>query len=100
MIRPWVFEFFPTVISSIDYTLTSGVENLTLAVGAGNINGTGNNLDNVIVGNAGDNVLTGNGGVDTLTGGGGANTFVFGTGDTGSTLGHRDLITDFVTGTD
>ena len=37
----------------------ANVENLTLAPGAGNINGTGNALDNVITGNSGDNVLTG-----------------------------------------
>jgi len=43
------------VISSISYSLPSGVENLTLASGAGNINGTGNALDNVIIGNQGNN---------------------------------------------
>ena len=37
-----------TVISSFNYALTSGVENLTLAATAGNISGTGNELDNVL----------------------------------------------------
>ena len=38
--------------------------------------------------------------MDTLTGNGGANTFVFADGDTGAVSGARDLITDFVPGTD
>lgn len=55
-----------TVIASISYTLPSGVENLTLAAGAGNINGTGNGLDNTIIGNESNNVLTGGTGTDTF----------------------------------
>jgi Ca2+-binding RTX toxin-like protein len=89
-----------TVLSSISYTLPNGVENLTLTTGAGNINATGNSLNNVIIGNDGNNILTGGAGVDTLTGGAGADIFVFADGDTGSTTGHRDTITDFVPGTD
>jgi Ca2+-binding RTX toxin-like protein len=79
--------------------LPSGVENLTLT-GTGNLNGTGNALDNVITGNAGNNILTGGAGVDTLTGNGGNDIFAFTDGDTGSSSGQRDLITDFVPGTD
>jgi Ca2+-binding RTX toxin-like protein len=37
-----------------------------LTNGAGNINGTGNALDNVIVGNESSNILTGGVGVDTF----------------------------------
>jgi Ca2+-binding RTX toxin-like protein len=72
---------------------------LTLT-GVNNLNGTGNALDNVIAGNSGNNVITGGAGNDTMTGNAGADTFVFATGDTGSTSGHRDLITDFTPGTD
>jgi Ca2+-binding RTX toxin-like protein len=89
-----------TVLSYISYTLPSGVENLTLEPGAGAINGTGNSLDNVIIGNESNNVITGGPGVDTLTGGAGADTFVFATGDTGAVAGKRDAITDFTPGTD
>jgi Ca2+-binding RTX toxin-like protein len=69
-----------TVISSISYPLPGGVENLTLASGAGNINGIGNSLNNVITANEGNNILTGGGGTDT---------FVF-----GPSFG-KDAITDF-----
>lgn len=47
------------------------VENLTLT-GTANINGTGDDGDNVITGNGGANNLNGGGGNDTLIGGGGA----------------------------
>ena len=89
-----------TVTASIDYVLPTGVENLTLANGAGALNGTGNALDNVIVGNEGNNILNGKAGVDTLTGGLGNDTFVFGESDSGATAGKRDAITDFTVGMD
>src|SRR6185312_10929650 len=89
-----------TIISSVSYTLPTGVENLTLASGAGSINGTGNAAANVIIGNEGNNILTGGAGADTLTGNGGIDTFAFGEGDTGASAGTRDLITDFTHGTD
>jgi Ca2+-binding RTX toxin-like protein len=56
------------VISAISYTLGDNVENLTLT-GAEAINGTGNELNNTMVGNAGSNILSGLGGNDSLTGG-------------------------------
>jgi len=56
------------IISTVSYTLGDNVENLTLT-GSEAINGTGNELNNSIVGNAAENVLTGFGGNDSLTGG-------------------------------
>ena len=41
------------------------------------IDGTGNALNNTIIGNSGDNVLTGAGGDDTLNGGGGTDTAAY-----------------------
>ena len=53
--------------SSVDFTLSSNVENLLLT-GAGHLNGTGNGLSNDITGNTGDNSLFGLGGRDNLMG--------------------------------
>ena len=65
-----------TVQSSITYTLGANLENLILT-GAAAINGTGNDLNNIIQGNAANNTLTGGLGSDTLTGGNGNDTFVY-----------------------
>lgn len=62
------------VISLIEYGLPGGFENLTLK-GSDNINGTGNELDNVIVGNRGNNILDGWFGADTMVGGRGDDTY-------------------------
>lgn len=61
------------VIAFVSYTIPENVENLSLE-GDQNIDGTGNDLDNVINGNRGDNLLRGNGGNDTLRGGVGDDT--------------------------
>ncbi|CAI8795336.1 serralysin [Pseudomonas sp. IT-232MI5] len=63
------------VIASIDYTLDSSIENLTLA-GSENLNGTGSEKNNVLTGNAGNNTLDGAAGADTMIGGAGNDTYV------------------------
>ncbi|MDK9704684.1 MAG: M10 family metallopeptidase C-terminal domain-containing protein [Sulfuritalea sp.] len=63
-------EGYDEVRTSVSYTLTDNVENLTLT-GSAAIAGTGNALDNVLIGNAGDNSLHGAAGNDTLIGGAG-----------------------------
>jgi Ca2+-binding RTX toxin-like protein len=77
-----------TVNNYVNYALGSYLENLQL-MGSGNINGTGNSLNNRITGNAGNNSLVGGlgndtlnggastaGGGDTLNGGGGNDTYI------------------------
>jgi Ca2+-binding RTX toxin-like protein len=61
------------VQSAITYTLGANVEQLLLT-GTTAINGTGNGLDNVIIGNSGNNILTGGLGADALDGGAGTDT--------------------------
>jgi serralysin len=63
------------VQSSVAYTLTSNVENLTLIAGAA-INGTGNTMSNVLTGNSAANTLNGGTGADTMRGGAGNDTYV------------------------
>ena len=67
-IQEYAGEGTDTVQASITYTLAADLEDLTLT-GSSAINGTGNGVDNVLIGNAGINTLTGSGGNDTLDGG-------------------------------
>ncbi|MBB4479012.1 Ca2+-binding RTX toxin-like protein [Rhizobium etli] len=71
------------------YTVETNVENLTF-IGTGAFAGTGNALNNVIVGGSGSNTLTGGAGNDILTGGAVADVFVY-----LANWGH-DTITNFV----
>jgi Ca2+-binding RTX toxin-like protein len=64
-----------TVLSSVSYALGVNVERLHLS-GAGDINATGNSLDNDIVGNSGSNILDGRAGADHMQGLGGNDTYV------------------------
>lgn len=61
------------------HTMGVGIENL-LVIGSGDVNGTGNELDNTMTGAAGDNVLNGMAGNDTLIGGDGEDTLIGGLG--------------------
>ncbi len=72
-----------TIVASLDafndLTKFKDVENLILAGKV--LNGTGNELDNFILGNAGKNTLVGNDGNDTLDGGKGADSMTGGKGN-------------------
>ncbi len=63
------------VQSSVTYTLGANIENLTL-MGTAAINGTGNTLNNALVGNSGMNTLDGSTGADTMSGGAGDDIYV------------------------
>ena len=63
------------VQSSISFALGANLEKLTLT-GNASINGSGNGLNNTILGNAGSNRLDGGAGNDIMTGGLGNDTYV------------------------
>ncbi len=67
------------IYSTVSYTISANVENMNLTVA--NLTGTGNNLDNIILGYQGGYMLMGLGGNDTLNGQAGADTMYGGTGN-------------------
>ena len=82
-----------TVSSLVSYALTGTyVETLQLAGTA--VSGTGNSLDNTLIGNGSANTLTGLGGNDTLNGGLGADTML---GGIGNDIYYVDNVGDVVT---
>lgn len=64
-----------TVQSSVTYTLSANVENLSLT-GTSAINGTGNTANNTLIGNIAANTLNGGAGADTMLGGLGNDTYM------------------------
>jgi Ca2+-binding RTX toxin-like protein len=68
------------VKASVDYMLAETLEELTL-VGSEDLEGHGNQGDNIIIGNSGRNSLFGGAGNDTVKGGAGADALVAGEGD-------------------
>ncbi|QJW83670.1 calcium-binding protein [Ramlibacter terrae] len=96
------------VFSSVSFSLAGDyVEQLALT-GTSSINATGNGMANLLTGNSGKNVLLGDAGNDTLQGGAGADSMTGGAGAerfaymaaADSTTSARDVITDFLRGTD
>ena len=70
-------EGIDKVFSSINYTLTDNVENLELT-GIADLSGTGNALNNILIGNSGNNSLDGGIGSDIMKGGLGNDTYTVG----------------------
>ncbi len=92
-VKEYADEGIDTVQSNISYTLTANIENLLLTE-ADAINGTGNALDNQLMGNNANNSLFGGEGNDTLTGGNGADTLIGGHGQDNYNLDETTAATD------
>lgn len=105
VVRELFGEGVDSVRSSVSYTLSDNVENLTLINNA-SINAVGNGLNNTLIGNNavnninggdGDDVINGGLGKDILTGGNGSDYFVF---NTVASASNTDRVTDFQDGID
>jgi RTX calcium-binding nonapeptide repeat (4 copies) len=94
-------EGLDSVVTSVDFTLPSHVENIYLS-GSAPLIGTGNALNNLLVGNAGNGTLIGLAGNDVLQGGAGQDTLIGGTGnDAYAVNSNTDIITELANqGTD
>ena len=80
--------------SSVTYTASDNVENLTLT-GSSDIDATGNSLDNILRGNDGANSIKGNSGADTLRGGSGSDKLY---GESGEDTLYGDSGNDYLSG--
>lgn len=78
-ITEYADEGIDTVESSVTFSLTAALENLTL-IGTANIDGWGNSGDNILIGNDGNNALYGDVGDNTLYGNGGDDRLIAGSG--------------------
>jgi Ca2+-binding RTX toxin-like protein len=91
-----------TVKSTVSYTLGENLDDLIL-LGKGNTKGTGNGLENFLIGNSGDNTLSGADGADILNGKEGNDLLVGGTGGDNFVFhkgGDADTIQDYTDGED
>jgi len=89
-------EGIDRVYTTVSYALSDNIEKLTLS-GASAIDGTGNSLNNTIVGNAGANVLYGLAGNDDINGGAGADSMIGGLGNDIFTVDNvADLAIEYV----
>lgn len=91
-------EGIDTVRASVGWTLSANIERMEL-LGTGNLGGTGNTLDNILVGNSGGNalhglaghdVLDGKQGNDTMTGGVGSDSYLMARGYGTDTVVEND----------
>jgi Ca2+-binding RTX toxin-like protein len=84
-----------TLNAGVTTTLAGTIENLFLTNNA-NVNGTGNNSNNILKGNSGINTLSGLIGDDTLDGGAGVDILIGGTGNDFYILEVNETITEVI----
>lgn len=84
-----------------DALVQQGFENLDASGLGSSVNVTGSGIANIIIGSNGNDTISGGGGNDTITGGLGDDIFDYNAiADSGVGSGNRDVITDFLAGTD